>query len=85
MNFDPRSAHINTEAGAFIESEGLAADLVALMFRDMGPENAWRVLLDEKGSVYWVNNQETVTRQPARSGSQRVMDQIFKIVPKEQY
>jgi putative cardiolipin synthase len=85
MNFDPRSVNINTEAGAFVESEGLGQDLAALMLRDMLPENAWRVLLDEKGRVYWVNDEETVTRQPARSGSQRVMDQIFRIFPKEQY
>ncbi len=26
-----------------------------------------------------------IARQPARSGSQRVMNQIFKIFPKEQY
>jgi len=51
----------------------------------MAPENAWRVLLDEKGKPYWVNSEETVHRQPARSGSQRIMDKIFKVVPKEQY
>jgi putative cardiolipin synthase len=85
MNFDPRSAHINTEAGAIVRSPGLAADLARLMLRDMSPENAWQVLLDEKGKPYWVNSDETVYRQPARSGGQRIMDKIFKVVPKEQY
>jgi len=85
MNFDPRSAAINTEAGVVVHSAGLAEELAAVMERDMAPENAWQVLLDEKGKPYWVNSDETVDRQPARSGSQRIMDKIFKVVPKEQY
>ena len=84
MNFDPRSFAINTEAGAFIHSPGLAEDLARVMERDMAPENAWQVLLDDKGKPYWVNSEETVYKQPARSGSQRVMDAIFRILPKEQ-
>jgi putative cardiolipin synthase len=85
MNFDPRSWAINTEAGAFIDSPGLAADLTRLMERDMEPINAWRVLLDDEGKPYWVNSDETVYKQPARGGTQRIMDKIFKIFPKEQY
>ena len=85
MNFDPRSAQINTEAGAFVYSPQLGRDLAKIMLRDMEPENAWHVLLDEKGKPYWVNSDETVYKQPARSGSQRIMDQIFKVVPKDQY
>ncbi|MGD8346902.1 MAG: phospholipase D family protein [Lysobacterales bacterium] len=85
MNFDPRSININTEAGAFIDSPGLADALAQLMERNMSPENAWRVLLDDDGELYWVNSDETVDRQPARSGSQRVMDAIFRMFPKEQF
>jgi len=85
MNFDPRSFNINTEAGAFVRSPGLAADLAAVMERDMLPENAWQVFLDEDGDPYWVNSDETVYKQPARGTSQRIMDKIFKVVPKEQY
>jgi putative cardiolipin synthase len=85
MNFDPRSFNINTEAGAFVESPGLANALAEVMERDMAPENAWQVFLNDKGKPYWVNSDETLDSQPARSGSQRVMNQIFKIFPKEQY
>jgi putative cardiolipin synthase len=85
MNFDPRSFNINTEAGAFVRSPGLAAELAAVMERDMQPENAWQVFLDEDGKPYWVNSDETVYKQPARNTSQRIMDKIFKVVPKEQY
>jgi len=85
MNFDPRSFSINTEAGAFVRSPGLAADLAEIMERDMLAENAWQVLLDEDGDPYWVNSDETVYKQPARNTSQRIMDKIFEVVPKEQF
>ncbi len=85
MNFDPRSFNINTEAGAFVESPGLARALAEVMERDMAPENAWQVFINDKGKPYWVNSDETLDSQPARSGSQRVMNIIFKIFPKEQY
>lgn len=85
MNFDPRSANINTEAGAFVDSPGLAEDLARVMERDMDPENAWQVLLDDKGTPYWINSDRRVDKQPARTGGQRVMDKIFKVIPKEQY
>jgi putative cardiolipin synthase len=85
MNFDPRSFAINTEAGAFVRSPGLAEELAQVMERDMEPENAWQVFLDEKGKPYWVNSDTRVDKQPARGFSQRVMDKIFKVVPKEQY
>jgi putative cardiolipin synthase len=85
MNFDPRSVNINAEAGVFVESPGLGEALARLMERDMSPENAWQVLLDEKGKPYWVNADETVYRQPARSGAERVMDKIFMMFPKSQF
>lgn len=85
MNFDPRSANINTEGGAIVHSPGLAEELARVMERDMLPENAWQVFLGENGKPYWVNSDRRVDKQPARSGSQRVMDKIFKVIPKEQY
>jgi putative cardiolipin synthase len=85
MNFDPRSAAINTEAGAFIHSPGLAVEVAGVMERDMHPDNAWRVQMTDDGDLQWSNSVERLDRQPAREFSQRVMDLIFKIVPKEQY
>jgi putative cardiolipin synthase len=85
MNFDPRSSNINTEAGAFVDSPALAADVQALMERDTSPDNAWQVLLDESGDPYWVDSDETVYTQPARGTLQRVMNVIFKAFPREYY
>lgn len=85
MNFDPRSVDINTEMGVLIESPSLARDLAELARRDMAPENAWRVTLDEDGKLHWANSVERVTRQPARSAWQRVQDWIFMLGPASQY
>jgi putative cardiolipin synthase len=85
MNFDPRSARINTEMGVIVESRGLAEALAALIGRDMQPENSWRVELDGNGGLRWVDDRETVTRQPARDWWQRVQDVLFMVFPKEFY
>lgn len=85
MNLDPRSARINTEMGAFVDSPALAADMAAIIERNMTGENAWRVQLDAAGELYWTNSEETRDRQPARNGMQRLMNVIMKVGPKDQY
>ncbi len=85
MNYDPRSARINTEMGVFIKSRGLGEALAELIERDMLPENSWQVELDSKGNLRWSHDQETVTRQPARNWWQRVQDVLFMTFPKEYY
>jgi len=84
MNFDPRSVDINTEMGIIIDSPGLGKEMSRLAERDMAPENAWRVKLDDQGKLIWINSDETVTRQPARNAWQRFMDGFFRILPKSQ-
>jgi putative cardiolipin synthase len=85
MNFDPRSALINTEMGLIVESTGLAEALAALIERDMQPVNSWRVELDADAKLRWTNDRETVTSQPARNFWQRVQDVLFMMFPKELY
>jgi len=85
MNYDPRSAAINTEMGAFIDSPELADALVKLIGRDMRPANSWRVELDAAGRLRWSNDSEVVKRQPARNFWQRVEDVVFRLFPKEYY
>ncbi len=85
MNLDPRSANINTEMGVMVDSPELAEDLARVILRDMSGENAWHVTMDEDGELAWTNSEETVTKQPARDGMQRVMNVIMKVGPKEQY
>jgi putative cardiolipin synthase len=85
MNLDPRSALINSEMGVIIDSPGLGEALAEIIERDMQPANSWRVELDGDRGLRWINDAETVTRQPARSWWQRVEDVLFKAVPKEYY
>lgn len=85
MNYDPRSAGVNTEMGVFIESPGLAEAFAEIIQRDMQPANSWQVKLDDEGNLSWVDDEETVTRQPARNWWQRVQDVIFRVFPKELY
>ncbi len=85
MNYDPRSALLNTEMGVFIKSRGLGEALAELIERDMRPANSWQVKLEGDGSLRWVHDQKTVTRQPARSWWQRVQDVLFMAFPKEYY
>ena len=79
------TVNINTEMGIIIDSEGLGAEMVRIAERDMHPDNAWTLEIDESGDLRWRNSDETVTTQPARSGTQRGMDVIFNALPKEQH
>jgi putative cardiolipin synthase len=85
MNYDPRSAAINTEMGVFVDSSALAQYLYALIERDIEPANSWRVHLDTEGDLLWSNSDGSVKRQPARSWWQRVEDVFFMMFPRELY
>ncbi|MGL6112542.1 MAG: phospholipase D family protein [Rubrivivax sp.] len=85
MNLDPRSSGINSEMAVIVDSKGLAADVGALIRRDMQPQNSWRVELDGQGQLRWVNSDQAVTRQPARNAWQRFEDIIFMAFPREYY
>lgn len=85
MNLDPRSRAINTEMGAMIDSPELAEDLARILERNMSGANAWHVQMDAEGTLSWTNSDETVTKQPARDGMQRVMNVLMKLGPKDQY
>jgi len=85
MNFDPRSASINSEMGVLIDSPKLAEELAARIKRDMAPANSWRVEVESDGAIIWINDRETVTRQPARGFWQRIEDVIFMAFPRNFY
>jgi putative cardiolipin synthase len=84
LNLDPRSIHLNTEMGMIVSSPELAEKLAVIAERDMEPSNSWQVHLDEKGNLYWVSSEGTVTRQPAQNGWQRFQMWIFGIAPEGQ-
>jgi putative cardiolipin synthase len=53
FNFDPRSAHLNTEMGLVIDSPSLA-QRVAGMFRTGMPQRCYEVRLGPDGALYWI-------------------------------
>lgn len=52
FNFDPRSAHLNTEMGFLIESPALARNM-ADAFESRIPERSYQVHLSDSGALYW--------------------------------
>ena len=52
-NFDPRSAHLNTELGLVIDSPELASQIEAT-FLAFVPQLAYTVRLDQNGKLYWI-------------------------------
>lgn len=57
MNFDPRSATINTEFGAIIDSAPLARDLKRVIDLDSF-QHAWQVRLAATGGLEWVGSDD---------------------------
>ena len=84
-NLDPRSAFLNSEMIAVIDSEGLAEELAEAILRDMAPANSWEVSLDGAGKLLWKNDVETTQKQPARDGLQPIADWFFMLFPKRFY
>ena len=85
MNFDPRSAALNTEMGVIIDSPTLGEELATLIERDISATNSWRVSLSGDGKIQWEHDSEVTTVQPARNLWQRAQELFFRAMPKEYY
>ena len=87
FNLDPRSAAINTEAGLYVESPELARQVIEYMDEGVQPENAYRVLLDEEGDLYWMTevdgNEVRYYEEPLTTFGQRFMSGFIMILPVE--
>jgi putative cardiolipin synthase len=87
FNLDPRSADLNTEAGLYVESPELAAQVIEYMDEGVRPENSYRVLLDENGDLYWVTEvggkQVRYDEEPETTFGQRFMSGLISILPIE--
>lgn len=57
FNFDPRSAHLNTELGFVIHSPTLAKDISAL-FDNQIPYESYQVVLNDKNKVHWIDRED---------------------------
>jgi putative cardiolipin synthase len=87
FNLDPRSADINTEAGLYVESPELAADVIAWMDEGVLPINSYRVVLDEDGGLQWVTAYEgeevRFDTDPESTAWQRFVTGLIRILPIE--
>lgn len=84
-NVDPRSMELNTEIGVVSDGALFAARVAALIERDISPENAWRVTMDEEGWLKWSTGDQMVRRQPAKGFVQRAIEFLINLLPlKEQ-
>jgi putative cardiolipin synthase len=86
LNFDPRSANLNTELGLVIESPDLASRIEEV-FRSLAPQFAYQVNLDDQGAVYWIRRSgDAVVRydkEPNSTWSSRLGIWFFSILPIE--
>ena len=87
FNLDPRSANINTEAGLYVESPELTAQLLAYMAEGVLPENSYQLVLDEDGDLQWITQidggEVRFDTDPLSSFGQRIMSSFIGILPVE--
>jgi putative cardiolipin synthase len=86
FNFDPRSAHLNTEMGFVIESPELAQRVADAFARGI-PERAYEVRLSGTGSLEWVeyrDGREVVhTEEPGATFWNRAIVAVLSRLPIE--
>lgn len=69
FNLDPRSTHLNTELGLFINSPSLNRELRRIMDEECQPQNSWQVVVGEDGELAWIGLEEgRVTRRSKEPG-----------------
>ncbi len=86
LNFDPRSAELNTELGFVIDSPRLARQITQAFDRNV-PEAAYSVHLDENGKLYWVAREDgrevRYDTEPGTSWMQRATLRVLQWLPIE--
>ena len=87
FNFDPRSAHLNTELGFLIDSPTLAKQFVHVMDTEV-PTLSYRVELNGNGDLQWVGGSNTsapqiYTVEPHTTWFSRTMVRVLGWLPIE--
>jgi putative cardiolipin synthase len=86
FNFDPRSAHLNTENGFVIESPAMAQVVADAFIRNI-PARAYKVQPSDTGSLQWVErrNGETLIhdKEPGAGFWRRACVFILSLLPIE--
>jgi putative cardiolipin synthase len=87
LNLDPRSVKVNTEVGALVRSEALAADVAAIFDRNAAPQSAWRVVLHE-GRIAWEEAEPSgvvrrLDTEPGASAWRRFLQRVYAVLAPE--
>ena len=82
-NMDPRSLRLNTEVGLLIESPALNERVRQLLAIDMQPDNAWQVVVNDKGEIEWIGENGTRQHSPPASFFMRMESWFFGLLPLE--
>jgi cardiolipin synthase C len=84
FNFDPRSAHLNTELGFVIESPQLAGQLSSFFDSEV-PQHAYQVELNGKGDLQWIESTSAGHRvhdtEPETSAWRRGSVHVLSVLP----
>ena len=84
FNFDPRSAHLNTEMGIVIESAALAQRIAEAFERDI-PDRAYQARLDGSGEIHWIERRgDSSVRHDVEPGTtlwQRFAVRVLSLLP----
>ena len=82
-NLDARSLRLNTEMGLLIESAELNREIREFIKVDFDKRNAWHLQPQPDGSIRWVSDDESLSRQPADSHLQRLGNWFIGMLPIE--
>jgi len=86
FNFDPRSAHINTEMGIFMDAPDMAEALTKAFIKGVGRGNkTYEVVLNEHNQLRWLDKHDgkldRLTKEPQTSFWNRFVAGFFRILP----
>jgi cardiolipin synthase C len=85
FNLDARSSAINTEAGLYVESPALAAQVVEYMNEGADLDVSFRVLLDHDEKLYWIAEDEGTPLRydtdPMTTLWQRFLAGVIRMLP----
>ncbi|MBY6004737.1 phospholipase D family protein [Salipiger bermudensis] len=85
FNWDPRSVFINTEMGILIDSPPLAGE-AATLFQQHLQESAYRVRLDDEGTLRWQERRDAQTLveyrgEPFVSHWRALLSRLYTLLP----
>ena len=81
-NLDPRSTSLNSEQGVLVSHPVLAEQLTRIFERQISPQRAWKVSVDDKGTV-WTDGTQIFRKEPDAPTSRRFMAWLMKVLPVE--